>query len=211
MSRKQTPKQVNYLIGIDEVGRGPIAGPVTVGIFMIEKKHLRILQEIGVMDSKKISEKKRHAISHALYLLKQQGLCDFVCISQSAHMVDTKGIMPCIKKSIAQGLKKLSVPNTTPIFLDGGLCAPDTYSLQETIIKGDQKIPVISAASIVAKVHRDACMIRYGKKYPEYHFEKHKGYGTKKHYENIELYGLLPWHRKTFLNHVQGIDKKLYL
>ena len=86
------------------------------------------------------------------------------------------------------------------IFLDGGLHAPAEYVNQETIIRGDELHPVISLASIVAKVSRDAIMTKYSKNYPEYGFEKHSGYGTKAHYEAIKKYGQTPIHRKSFIH-----------
>lgn len=100
---------------------------------------------------------------------------------------------------MATGLTKLSVPATANIFLDGSLKLPETYKKQQTIIKGDELIPLISLASIAAKVTRDRYMCKVAKKHPEYGFEIHKGYGTKKHYEALKKSGMCGIHRKSFL------------
>jgi ribonuclease HII len=209
MNRKQGGKNVNILVGIDEVGRGPIAGPVTVGIFVIHANKLESLNHLGITDSKKLSPKKRQEVARALEVLKKEGRCNFVCISCNALVIDKQGIVMSLRSAIKQGLQKLAVPKTADIFLDGGLHAPDAYRSQKTIIKGDQKNILIGAASILAKVHRDAFMIRRAKKYPDYGFESHKGYGTKKHYTMIHKNGLCPLHRKSFLRNREGVDKSI--
>ena len=96
-------------------------------------------------------------------------------------------------------LKKAKVGLKTKIYLDGGLKAPKKYINQKTVIKGDEKIPIIAAASIVAKVTRDGKMRKFAEKYPKYGFEKHKGYGTKEHFSRIKKFGLSPEHRRSFL------------
>ena len=117
-----------------------------------------------------------------------------------AETIDQKGITHAIRLSIKRCLKRCKVdPRVTRVLLDGSLKAPEEFMYQETIIKGDQKEKVISLASIMAKVTRDQWMKKEALKYPEYGFEIHKGYGTKKHRENIKKKGLSPIHRKSFL------------
>lgn len=133
---------------------------------------------------------KRRALQISLFLV-------------DASIIDKKGISFSISKAITLCLQKLKKRNNfsfkVPILLDGGLKAPVSYSIQKTIIKGDEKEIAIALASVVAKVSRDRLMNVYAKKYPKYHFNDHKGYGTKKHFEKIKLHGLSPVHRKTFI------------
>jgi ribonuclease HII len=192
-----------YIIGIDEVGRGPLAGPVSVGVFCVPEEHMHRIESLHPKDSKSISEKKREKIAQELQELQKQGFCRFVCISVSATDIDTQGIVPCITFALNRGLEKLNIsPDETHVYLDGGLRAPDDYKNQETIIQGDQKIPVISCASIMAKVYRDGLMVEHAKTYPVYGFEKHKGYGTKAHCQAIQKHGVCPLHRVSFCRNV---------
>jgi ribonuclease HII len=115
-------------------------------------------------------------------------------------MIDRIGIAPCIRIALARVIDRLNVsPRKVRVYLDGGLKAPKHYINQETVIKGDEKIPAISLASIVAKVTRDRYMFRMASRYPGYGFEKHVGYGTKAHYGAIRKIGLTPLHRRYFL------------
>ena len=197
----QAPRKIEYLVGVDEVGRGPLAGPVSVGVFVISKKNLRKIDIAN--DSKKLTEKDRKNISDQFTAMRKNGLCDFVVISKTSKQIDKFGISTCIKKSIAEGLKKLNIdPKISMIKLDGLLSAPEEYIYQETITKGDSKEKVIGAASIVAKVHRDSHMTRIAKKYPEYGFEQHKGYGTKKHCDAIKKNGVCDIHRELYVRNV---------
>jgi ribonuclease HII len=194
-------KNPEYIVGIDEVGRGPLAGPVSVGVFVIHKEHM---DKIAIAhDSKQVSEKGREEICKEFKKLKSEGLCDYVVVSKSSLMINQNGISNCIKTSIAEGLLKLNIdPNNTEIKLDGMLYAPEKYINQETITKGDSKEKVIGAASIVAKVTRDKFMVNQAKKYPEYGFESHKGYGTKKHREAIREIGTCPLHRDLWVRNI---------
>ncbi len=124
----------------------------------------------------------------------------------SAKMIDRIGISNAIKKALNSSLYKLQpcLPagrlfHSHFIFLDGSLHAPKEFKNQKTIIKGDEKIPVISLASICAKVTRDKHMVKMSKKFPKYDFELHKGYGTRGHYQKIKMHGLSPVHRRSFL------------
>jgi ribonuclease HII len=190
-------------VGIDEVGRGPLAGPVSVGIFLIQNKNLKN-QEIKSLvkvanDSKKLSPKKREEIFEKVKLLQKSNLLQYIVVNQSASFIDKKGINTAISFCIKNGLKKLKVlPNETQVYLDGGLKADKKYLYQETIIKGDAKNKFIALASIVAKVSRDKLMTKVSKMYPEYGFEVHKGYGTAKHRKAIQKYGVSKVHRLSF-------------
>lgn len=203
-------KKEKYIIGIDEVGRGPLAGPVTLCFVRVSqkdaKKIYKLCAQIGVTDSKKLSEKKREAIVKIVKEWKKEGLIQYICNSGSNTHIDRYGIAKTIKKSLKNGLKKLQnksdqfiEPYQCEVLLDGSLYAPDVYKNQKTIIKGDLKEPLIALASIIAKVHRDALMDRYSVVYPQYGFEKHKGYGTKIHREAIKEYGTCPIHRISWI------------
>jgi ribonuclease HII len=201
-------KKFPWIIGIDEVGRGPIAGPVTVCAFAIRQinvqKFSRFAKKIGITDSKKLTEKKRTELSNILCTIQINSECDFSISMTSATIIDRQGISRAIKMALQKSLddvctrQKIS-PDQVFVFLDGSLYAPTEYGHQETIIKGDGLIPVISAASILAKVHRDRYMAAMAKKYPGYAWEQNKGYGTKLHYQGIKKQGITKLHRKSFL------------
>lgn len=204
-------KSVEYIVGIDEVGRGPIAGPVAVCAFLIRDDSFINKTEVYIdktyiklpklKDSKKLSKKQRELWFNFLKEQKEKGNCDYVVSFVSSENIDKFGIAPSIKKALEKSLEKLKLdPREASIFLDGGLYAPVQYIKQETIIRGDELHPVISMASIMAKVTRDRVMTNYGKEYSEYGFEKHSGYGTKAHYDAIKRHGQTPIHRKTFIH-----------
>lgn len=195
-------KKYKYIVGIDEVGRGPLAGPVMVGAFCVAVvESEKVLRELdGITDSKKLTEKRREEYTKKIKDLKNQGLVDVAVSGVSAKFINTKGIVPAIQSALSSSLKKMNLdPNEVFVYLDGGLFAPSEYIHQETMIKGDSKIWQIGAASVVAKVARDQKMIEYGNMYPEYGFENHKGYGTKKHRQAIKEYGAIDIHRKTWI------------
>jgi len=191
---------MKYKVGIDEVGRGPIAGPVAVGIFMYSNDFDENEWE-DVRDSKKHTEKQRNTIYEYLCEKKDKGHVDFKVAMTEPERIDSEGIVVAIQAALCEALKELKVDTKkAQILLDGGLRAPKEFKHQETIIKGDSKERAISFASIVAKVERDALMKKLGKKYPEYGFENHKGYGTKKHFEAIKKHGMLSLHRRSFIH-----------
>jgi len=193
---------MRFIVGIDEVGRGPIAGPVTIGVCVVPND-FDFSSFKGIRDSKKLSEKKRNEWSGKIHELKNAGLLSFAIASISAAEIDAKGISYCLRQAIQTGLTELGVkPTEVEIRLDGALKAPKEFLNQKTIIRGDEKEPIISAASIIAKVHRDNFMANFRQIYPLYGFEKHKGYGTRLHFKAIKTYGLTPIHRKTFLKNI---------
>lgn len=194
------------VIGIDEVGRGPIAGPVAVGAFQIldETFLLEIKKfSIPLRDSKQLSKIQREVWFKQMEFWREEGKCDF-CISMvSAGDIDKHGITKAIKKALAESLSALEYDEECLVLLDGGLKAPQEFKHQITIIKGDEKEPAIALASIAAKVTRDRHMARLAKKYPKYGFDQHMGYGTPGHYEAIKKHGLSPLHRRSFLTKVK--------
>jgi len=205
MDDKNTTK---YTVGIDEVGRGPIAGPVAVAAFQLLSTNYQLLVEkakeelkIPLRDSKKLSKKQRETWFKFLKKQKEEGNCNYVISFVSSENIDKFGIAKCIQKALNKSLTDLKLnPEEVSVFLDGGLHAPSEYINQETIIKGDELHPVISMASIVAKVSRDRIMTNYAKEYPEYGFENHSGYGTKAHYGAVKIHGQSPIHRKSFIH-----------
>ncbi len=188
-----------YVVGIDEVGRGPVAGPVTVCAVVLPKGFSPYLLR-GVKDSKKMTEFKREQWYERAVGWRKSGLINFYIRSVSAKEIDKNGIERAIKKAIRGTLSR--VDKDAGVFLDGRLSAPARFKKQETIIKGDEKKPVISLASVVAKVHRDRYMEKMGEKYPKYGFETHKGYGTKAHLKAVKKHGKCAIHRKSFLKNL---------
>jgi ribonuclease HII len=193
---------ITHIVGIDEVGRGPLAGPVTVcackAASSFDFKALK-----GIKDSKQLSPQKREEWFLRISDLKSKGELDFAFYSVSATEIDERGIIHAIERAMSESLDALSLdPSSTRVLLDGALKAPRQFLDQETIIKGDEKIPLISAASIVAKVMRDKHMEKQATLYPAYGFESHKGYGTDAHCLAIRRYGITPLHRKTFLGNI---------
>jgi ribonuclease HII len=194
--------KTKWLIGIDEAGRGPLAGPVAVGVFAIRRDvQYRILHKMR--DSKKCSERLREKLFEGLKKQKSKKIFSYSVQFSDAKYIDKHGIVYAINSAMKKALIRLQIeldwmPEECEVFLDGSLSAPLDYINQKTIIRGDAKIPVISTASICAKVLRDREMIKLSKKYPVYKFEIHKGYGTLAHRMLIEKHGLSKHHRKTF-------------
>jgi ribonuclease HII len=193
---------MSYVIGIDEVGRGPIAGPVVVCACAVRKgvDVLLLFPKGELRDSKKLSEKQRLHIVDLLNPLVESGDVVFGLGEVGAEEIDSLGITHAIKKAMQQALNKLhehDVPKSSFVFLDGALSL-EGYD-HEVVIKGDEKIPEIALASIIAKTYRDAFMKKISDAYEGYGFDKHVGYGTKAHYEAIQEHGLTPLHRRSFL------------
>lgn len=198
-------KGYKYLVGIDEVGRGPLAGPVTVcavSIFNSSKKSKSLIGHFR--DSKKLSPNKRLVLFEKAISAQKKGLINFSISSISASYIDRLGISKALGKAIEGVLKKLNLPpKKCLVLLDGSLKAPPEYIFQKTIIKGDQKVRIIGCASVLAKVKRDKSMIKQSGKYLGYGFERNKGYGTKKHIEAIKKFGPCQIHRQSFLQKIQ--------
>lgn len=187
------------LVGIDEAGRGPLAGPVAVGAVAFLKPFDRaVLKDAN--DSKKLSEKKREEVRHTIESLAADGVLAFSVAFSSSRMIDEKGIVPAIQDALSRALMSLPIdPRSATVELDGSLKAPGLYVNQKTIIRGDATHLSIMLASIMAKTERDREMVRLSIEFPVYGFEQHKGYGTKAHYEAIKKHGLCLQHRITFV------------
>lgn len=192
-------QRVEHIVGIDEAGRGPLAGPVAVGVASVAA-HFDWSQLSGVTDSKQLSPKKRAAIFKEAIALKQAGELNFAVSMVSARVIDEIGIVSAISRAMQRALQRLELDvSYTHIKLDGGLKAPLKYS-QETIIKGDQKEQTIGLASICAKETRDAYMVRKSAEpiFAPYDFKAHKGYGTKAHRAAIAKQGITCEHRVSY-------------
>lgn len=205
-TKTRIPKKNNirftHVVGVDEAGRGPLAGPVAVGVVVVPYGFEWDLIS-GVGDSKKVSPKNREAIFRRTKTLKSKHFLDYRVVLVSAKIIDTKGISYAVRYGIERTFKKLTLnTETTQVLLDGLLKAPPSFTHQETIIKGDAQEKVIGLASIMAKVTRDRYMEKIAQKYPDYAFEKHKGYGTKTHCGSIKKLGPCVEHRRTFISRI---------
>ena len=183
-------KKIEYICGIDEAGRGPLAGPVVVGAVIMPKNSMIE----GVNDSKKISEKKREKLYE---LITKEAIAYSVGIVDQ-KVIDDINILNATKKALTEAILDLKVK--PDVIMVDALNKIDTCGIPYiSVIKGDAKVYSISCASIIAKVTRDRMMYEYDKIYPEYGFAKHKGYGTALHINNIKDHGICMIHRKTFL------------
>ncbi len=200
---------MKYVVGIDEAGRGPLAGPVAVGAVSIPTnfnpvKALRAHGASknffkGIKDSKQLTVQERELWFALATEARRKGELDFKVSLVSEKVIDRHGITYAIRLGIKRCLSGLKVTRESQIFLDGSLKAPPEFPHQLTVIKGDEKIPVISLASICAKVIRDRKMVRLSKKFPQFGFHIHKGYGTLMHRKAIKKYGPSLIHRRSFL------------
>ncbi len=177
-----------FIAGIDEAGRGPLAGPVVAAAAILPRK----IKIPAVNDSKQLSEKQRNEL-RAL-LLDIPGFRYSVSEIQ-ADEIDNLNILKATHLAMRRAV--LQLPETEIAFVDG-LKVPGMPVKCRFIVKGDAKSASIASASILAKVHRDEIMMRYAEKYPEYGFDRHKGYGTAEHLEALKKYGPSPIHRKSF-------------
>lgn len=196
--------QAKYIVGVDEVGRGPVAGPVCVCAAAVTKGFDLKKELPGLTDSKKLSEKKREEIFLQIEDLRENRDIAYALSYQDAAVIDTRGIEFAINTAVEESIAELKIKTSESfVYLDGKLKAPSKYK-QKTVVRGDSLIPSISLASVIAKVHRDAVMQLECPKFPEYGFSTHKGYGTKAHISAIKKHGLTPLHRKTFLTKILG-------
>lgn len=179
-----------YIAGVDEVGRGPLAGPVVCCAVIMPLDEADLI--IGVDDSKKLSAKKREELSEKI---KEKAVC-YSIVEVDEKRIDEMNILEATKLGMKQALESLAVPPET-VLTDGNMTLDIPFP-QRSVIGGDARSYSIGSASIVAKVYRDALMDEYAKQYPHYAFEKNKGYGTAVHIQGIKEYGLCPIHRRTF-------------
>lgn len=184
--------------GIDEAGRGPLAGPVVAAAVILPKDH----PILYVNDSKQLSEKKREE----LYDVILHDAVSWGTGMAGEKVIDEINILQATYRAMAEAFSKLSPkPGIT---LNDAVTVPQITIRQVPIIKGDAKSASIAAASIVAKVTRDRLMIRYDELYPEYGFRKHKGYGSPEHLEALRKYGPCEIHRQTFIRGILGLDNE---
>ena len=196
-------KQLN-LVGIDEAGRGPLAGPVAVGAVLLPRGFDAALL-CGVRDSKQLTPRAREEWYAQMLTWRRGGFLSFSVALVGAAHIDRAGIVSAINLALRRSLARLSAdPESSRILLDGGLRAPAHYEYQETIIRGDESEEVIALASIAAKVVRDRHMRRLSLMHPEYDFSVHKGYGTAAHYRALKKHGISPVHRRSFLRSPRG-------
>lgn len=206
---------MKFIIGVDEAGRGPLAGPVAVGVAVVPGNFLWDKKLPGVTDSKQLSEKKREKIFMAARRLKAAGQINYAVALVSAKVIDKIGIVPAInlaiKRAFSQIQNNLNIPvnryiyDDCQVLLDGGLKAPTEFNNQKTIIKGDSQEKIIGLASIVAKVTRDRYMVLQSSKpiFTPYEFATHKGYGTKKHRLSIAKCGVSSEHRQSYCKNLK--------
>ncbi len=191
---------MTYLIGVDEAGRGPLAGPVQAVAFALPIGEEQKILDLGVKDSKKISPKKRERIYQEL-ISPEKGFI-FGMAEKSHQIIASINILQAtflaMREAIEECVCQLPSDAELKIMVDGNQLIPLLLHSQEAVIDGDNHIPAIAAASIIAKVTRDNLLLTYDELYPKYGFSQHKGYGTKAHLEALTIHGLSPVHRRSF-------------
>lgn len=185
---------LNVICGVDEAGRGPLAGPVCAAAVILPE-HLQIP---GLNDSKKLSDKKRREL---FPVIQQQAIAYGIGLASEAE-IDEINILQATFLAMRRALEQLTV--MPEIALIDGNRETDFGLPVKTVVKGDSLSANIAAASVLAKVTRDNIMVELAQQYPEYGFEIHKGYGTKAHYEALRTYGPSPIHRRSFLKKFYG-------
>ncbi|MCT8139806.1 ribonuclease HII [Anaerobacillus sp. CMMVII] len=185
--RKAWEQGLRYIAGIDEVGRGPLAGPVIAAAVILPEK----FRLMGLTDSKKVSKKNREEFYEVIY---SEAISIGIGVVP-AEEIDRINIYEATKLAMLKALDELNIP-PEHLLIDA-MKLPTNYT-QTSIIKGDSKSVSIAASSIIAKVTRDHYMEKLGQQYPQYGFENHMGYGTKEHLAAIDEFGLLSEHRKSF-------------
>ena len=183
------------ICGVDEAGRGPLAGPVCAAAVILPAG--AVIE--GLDDSKKLTEKKREK----LYDIKKQTAVAYSVAYGTLEEIETVNILEATYLAMNRAIEGLSVKPDFAL-IDGNRVPRGIKIPCETIVKGDSKSMSVAAASVLAKVTRDRLMLEYDKKYPEYNFKKHKGYGTKEHTELIKQYGPCEIHRLSFLKNILG-------
>lgn len=178
-----------YIVGVDEAGRGPLAGPVVAAAVILDQD--RPLK--GLTDSKKIGPKKRTQLAQAI---KSEALYYAIAVAD-VDEIDQLNILQASLLAMSRAVDMLKPDHPVKVLVDGNRL-PDWSYESEAIVKGDMLVEAISAASILAKVYRDELMDQYAKAYPLYGFENHKGYPTKTHLQMLSKYGVLAIHRQSF-------------
>ena len=185
-------KSLGLVAGMDEAGRGPLAGPVVCACVIMPLEKEKLID--GINDSKKLSPKKREELFEKIV----KTAISYSIVEVDEKTIDRINILQATKLGMKKALEGLSVKPAI-VLIDA--VKLDIDIKQENIIKGDAKSYNIASASILAKVYRDRLMVKLSKDYPEYHFDKHKGYGTKEHIDALKKYGKCPIHRDSFIGH----------
>ena len=190
--KEAAAKGYKAVCGVDEAGRGPLAGPVCAAAVILPRG--KVIE--GVNDSKKLTEKKREALFEVIKAEAESYSVAYASVQEIEEMNILNATMLAMKRAVeGLGVK----PDYAMI--DGNRL-PDLSIDSEFIVKGDARSMSIACASILAKVSRDRLLYEYAKEYPQYHFEKHKGYGTKLHVEALKEFGPCPYHRMSFLGKI---------
>lgn len=203
---RENKKDFDYIIGTDEAGRGPGAGPVFAAAVCFKNVSEELYEKLSVLnDSKQLSEKKREELfdiikNNCIYWVQEGTVQDI----EKYNILNTS--LNCMKLSCEQVQKQLANNNTLTL-VDGNKLIKNYTSKQITIVKGDAKSASIAAASILAKVTRDRFMDELEKEFPQYDWQKNKGYLTAKHVEAIKQYGATKWHRAKFLRKIMEQEK----
>lgn len=176
------------IAGVDEAGRGPLAGPVVAAAVILDDLN----PIVGLADSKKLTALKRERLYDEI---RAKALCCSIAES-SAEEIDSLNILNATLLAMRRAVEGLRL-KPHKVLVDGNRL-PLLDVLAEAIVKGDSKVPAISAASILAKVHRDRWCLQLHAQYPEYGFDRHKGYGTEAHLQALRTHGATPWHRQSF-------------
>lgn len=188
----------SFVAGVDEAGRGPLAGPVVIAAVIFEKG-----QKVPIVnDSKKLSAKRRAALYNEITSSAKK----YSIIVIEVEEIDTINILQSTYKGMRKAVESLGVAE---FVLIDGLPVPNMPIVSRSIVKGDAKSASIAAASILAKVYRDRLMDKYAELYPQYGFKKNKGYGTPEHIKALKEFGVLPIHRKTFEPIKSMLNKEL--
>ena len=185
-------KGYTYICGIDEAGRGPLAGPVFAAAVILPEG----LEDVGINDSKKLSEKKRDALFD---IIKERAVAYAIACADEKE-IDELNILNATFLAMKRAVEGLAV--RPEIALVDGNRKPGTGIEEITVVKGDAKSISIAAASILAKVSRDRYLLELDRQYPQYQFARHKGYPTQLHYDMIKQYGISPVHRLSFLKNL---------
>lgn len=203
---RENKKEFDYIIGTDEAGRGPGAGPVFAAAVCFKNISDELYEKLSILnDSKQLSEKKREELfevikSNCIYWVQEGTVQDI----EKYNILNTS--LNCMKLSCEQVQKQLANNNTLTL-VDGNKLIKNYKSKQVTVVKGDAKSASIAAASILAKVTRDRFMDELAKEFPQYDWEKNKGYLTAKHVDAIKQYGTTKWHRAKFLRNILEQEK----
>jgi ribonuclease HII len=189
---------INLIAGVDEAGRGPLAGPVVAAAVILPPE----VRLPGLRDSKRLTPEARDALDQEI----RQAALAFAIREQSPRQIERLGILAASLKAMAQAIQALKVAPEM-VLVDGHQPLPLAYP-QQPVIKGDDLCPSISAASILAKVHRDRVMVSHHRRYPQYNFADHKGYATKEHLEALRCWGPCEAHRRTFKGVKEWLGKE---